>query len=38
MEDVEDIPGSALSVGMPRGEWETFGEHLDVLDAPPLRR
>jgi len=33
MEGVEDIPGSALSVGMPWGEWETFGEYLDVLDA-----
>ena len=38
MEGVEDIPGSALSVGMPWGEWETFGEYLDVLDAPPVRR
>ncbi|HEV3328473.1 MAG TPA: amidohydrolase family protein [Acidimicrobiales bacterium] len=33
MEGVEDIPGSALSVGMPWGEWETFGEYLDVLAA-----
>ena len=33
MEGVEDIPGSALSVGMPWGEWETFGEYLDVLDS-----
>jgi N-acyl-D-aspartate/D-glutamate deacylase len=33
MEGVEDIPGSALSVGMPWGEWEGFGEYLDVLDA-----
>src|SRR5579864_6756088 len=32
MEGVEDIPGSALSVGMPWGEWETFPEYLDVLD------
>src|ERR1017187_984754 len=32
MEGVEDIPGSALSVGMPWGAWETFGEYLDVLD------
>jgi N-acyl-D-amino-acid deacylase len=31
MEGVEDIPGSALSVGMPWGKWETFGEYLDVL-------
>ncbi|HEX4821752.1 MAG TPA: D-aminoacylase [Acidimicrobiales bacterium] len=33
MEGVEDIPGSALSVGMPWGEWETFAEYLDVLDS-----
>jgi N-acyl-D-amino-acid deacylase len=33
MEGVEDIPGSALSVGMPWGEWETFDQYLDVLDA-----
>jgi N-acyl-D-aspartate/D-glutamate deacylase len=33
MEGVEDIPGSALSVGMPWGEWETFGEYLEVLAA-----
>ncbi len=32
MEGVEDIPGSALSVGMPWGEWETFAEYLDLLD------
>jgi N-acyl-D-aspartate/D-glutamate deacylase len=32
MEGVEDIPGSALSVGMPWGQWETFGEYLDLLD------
>jgi N-acyl-D-aspartate/D-glutamate deacylase len=32
MEGVEDIPGSALSDGMPWGEWETFAEYLDVLD------
>jgi N-acyl-D-aspartate/D-glutamate deacylase len=32
MEGVEDIPGSALSVGMPWGEWETFPEYLDFLD------
>jgi N-acyl-D-aspartate/D-glutamate deacylase len=31
MEGVEDIPGSALSVGMPWGQWESFGEYLDVL-------
>src|SRR5216683_2991555 len=33
MEGVEDIPGSALSVGMPWGKWETFGEYLDLIDA-----
>jgi len=33
MEGVEDIPGSALSVGMPWGKWETFGEYLDLLDG-----
>jgi N-acyl-D-aspartate/D-glutamate deacylase len=32
MEGVEDIPGAALSVGMPWGTWETFGEYLDLLD------
>jgi len=32
MEGVEDIPGSALSVGMPWGSWETFPEYLDLLD------
>jgi N-acyl-D-aspartate/D-glutamate deacylase len=31
MEGVEDIPGSALSVGMPWGEWESFAEYLDVI-------
>jgi N-acyl-D-aspartate/D-glutamate deacylase len=31
MEGVEDIPGSALVDGMPWGEWETFGDYLDVL-------
>ncbi|HEY4929296.1 MAG TPA: amidohydrolase family protein [Acidimicrobiales bacterium] len=33
MEGVEDIPGSALSVGMPWGAWETFAEYLDLLDS-----
>ncbi len=33
MEGVEDIPGSALSVGMPWGEWETFPQYLDLLDS-----
>ena len=32
MEGVEDIPGSALSAGMPWGKWETFEEYLDLLD------
>ncbi len=31
MEGVEDIPGSALSVGMPWGRWESFAEYLDLL-------
>jgi N-acyl-D-amino-acid deacylase len=31
MEGVEDIPGSALSAGMPWGTWESFGEYLDLL-------
>jgi N-acyl-D-amino-acid deacylase len=33
MEGVEDIPGAALSDGMPWGEWESFPEYLDVLDG-----
>ena len=33
MEGVEDIPGTALHAGMPWGEWETFGEYLDLLDG-----
>jgi N-acyl-D-amino-acid deacylase len=33
MEGVEDIPGSALSVGMPWGEWESFADYLDLIDA-----
>ena len=33
MEGVEDIPGTALSVGMPWGRWETFGEYLDLLEG-----
>jgi N-acyl-D-amino-acid deacylase len=33
MEGVEDIPGSALSVGIPWGEWESFGEYLDVIES-----
>jgi N-acyl-D-aspartate/D-glutamate deacylase len=32
MEGVEDIPGAALSVGMPWGKWESFAEYLDVID------
>lgn len=31
MEGVEDIPGTALSTGMPWGEWETFPQYLDFL-------
>ncbi len=31
MEGVEDIPGTALSVGMPFGEWETFPDYLRFL-------
>jgi N-acyl-D-amino-acid deacylase len=33
MEGVEDIPGSALSVGMPWGSWESFGEYLDLIGS-----
>jgi len=33
MEGVEDIPGTALSVGMPWGKWETFAEYLDLLEG-----
>ncbi|HWD25363.1 MAG TPA: amidohydrolase family protein, partial [Acidimicrobiales bacterium] len=33
MEGVEDIPGSALSVGIPWGKWESFGEYLDLVDS-----
>jgi N-acyl-D-aspartate/D-glutamate deacylase len=33
MEGVEDIPGSALSTGMPWGEWETFEDYLDLLST-----
>lgn len=33
MEGVEDIPGPALTDGMPWGAWETFGEYLDVIDS-----
>ena len=33
MEGVEDIPGTALSEGMPIGKWETFPEFLDYLDS-----
>jgi N-acyl-D-aspartate/D-glutamate deacylase len=31
MEGVEDIPGTALSEGMPWGAWETYPEYLDYL-------
>jgi len=33
MEGVEDIPGSALSVGMPWGRWESFGEYLELVGS-----
>jgi N-acyl-D-amino-acid deacylase len=33
MEGVEDIPGSALAVGMPWGKWESFEDYLDLLSA-----
>jgi N-acyl-D-aspartate/D-glutamate deacylase len=33
MEGVEDIPGSALSVGMPWGTWESFAQYLDVVGS-----
>src|SRR5215469_9314473 len=31
MEGVEDIPGTALSAGMPWGRWESFPQYLDML-------
>ena len=34
MEDVEDIPGAALSEGID-WQWETFPEYLDALDKMP---
>ena len=34
MEGVEDIPGSALSEGMP-WNWETFPQYLDALEQLP---
>ncbi len=34
MEDVEDIPGSALDEGI-KWTWETFPEYLDTLEAMP---
>ena len=34
MEGVEDIPGPALSAGLPWG-WQSFAEYLDVLDKMP---
>ena len=34
MEDVEDIPGAALSEGID-WQWETFPEYLDTLDKMP---
>ena len=32
MEGVEDIPGTALTEGIPAGQWESFAEYLDFLD------
>ncbi|HYD10388.1 MAG TPA: amidohydrolase family protein [Acidimicrobiales bacterium] len=32
MEGVEDIPGAALSDGIPWGAFETFADYLDVID------
>ena len=34
MEGVEDIPGSALSEGIPWG-WKSFPEYMDVIDSIP---
>ena len=34
MEGVEDIPGSALSEGIPWG-WESFAEYMDAVDRMP---
>lgn len=34
MEDVEDIPGAALTEGI-TWEWESFPEYLDALDVKP---
>jgi N-acyl-D-aspartate/D-glutamate deacylase len=34
MEGVEDIPGSALSEGIPWG-WNSFPEYMDVIDSIP---
>jgi len=34
MEGVEDIPGTALTEGIPWG-WESFPQYLDALDAMP---
>ncbi len=37
MEGVEDIPGTALTAGMPWGRWETFDEYLDSLAVETVR-
>tara|TARA_B100001121_G_C18700321_1_gene627369 strand:+ start:3192 stop:4907 length:1716 start_codon:yes stop_codon:yes gene_type:complete len=34
MEGVEDIPGSALAIGM-KWEWESFPEYLDAIEKKP---
>jgi N-acyl-D-aspartate/D-glutamate deacylase len=33
MEGVEDIPGTALTAGMPWGRWETFDDYLALLGS-----
>jgi len=33
MEGVEDIPGAALHEGMDWGQWESFADYLDYIDA-----
>ena len=38
MEGVEDIPGSALTEGIPWGEWETFPQYLDYLASRQIGR
>ncbi len=33
MEGVEDIPGAALTDGMPWGKWKSFPEYLDLIES-----